>query len=357
MLFNTLKYSGGYLFKMMNENIDVMVQQTDTDILTGIIEMLTKWVGLSDAQQRAFVALINELKVTSQLVESSTGNLSTQFQELVLNASCQSKQLQGLLEKSRTVKINDEIITLPDTISNLDQALSDIISEVFNIAKLGITITYDVNDITSHIDKIDQNFTEISKISENQDPSQALENLKKINEISTMAKENVDAVLRGTLKTKETLQEVTTVDMSDNVRIKEHIADLMKAILEQNNEINNAIEETSVSSNAISMGVLNIITGMQFQDRTSQRLEHIIDSLEIMGTMLKTMDEETEPFVAGMDRSKVTDLILNQMIDGFQLSEVKERFIKAALRGEIINSTINSDDVDGFNSSDDVDLF
>ena len=344
-----------------------------------MLELLQRWSSLSEAQRRAFRALTNEIDVAANLIEVSTHNLSDQFQSLATGAAKQTNHLKELLGEANQLKFDDRVITLDDTVHMLDETLNDMVSKIVQVSRHGVSMAYELDDLIGYVESVSSCIDEISGITKQTtylalnakieaskageagrgfsivaDEVKELSN--SITRISDKISEQMESVSDSVKKGRETLREITTVDMSDNILAKEHIDGLMRAIVSQNQRFNDALAESAEMSKLVSSDVASMVTGMQFQDRTQQRLDHIKESLEVFCDMLQKIEGETLPHTAKAKVQLNAEEILNEMVDSFHLAEVKERFIKAALRGETLEEPVSAE-VDHAEASDDIDLF
>lgn len=111
----------------------------------------------------------------------------------------------------------------------------------------------------------------------------------------------------------------------------------------------------------VAKGFEDVVTLLQFQDRTSQRLTVISDALQSVAALAVKMHDETLEKIVISQQDQAEDRWIEELVSDIQLGEIRERFIKHALFdkcstlfAEIEAETDNSDRQD---STDDIELF
>ena len=81
----------------------------------------------------------------------------------------------------------------------------------------------------------------------------------------------------------------------------------------------------------VAKGFEEVVTLLQFQDRTSQRLTVISDALQSVAALVVKMHDETLEKVVLSQQDQVEDRWIEELVSDIQLGEIRERFIKHAL--------------------------
>ncbi|HEX2943689.1 MAG TPA: methyl-accepting chemotaxis protein, partial [Rhodopila sp.] len=156
-----------------------------------------------------------------------------------------------------------------------------------------------------------------------------------IQSLATDMNKQLKAVRDGIHTGHATLKQVASVDMSGNIQVKERLGALLPALVSRNTEIKSAVADAAREANAMSADVSGMITGIQFQDRTKQRLEHVIDTLHVIGEAVGDVMNTTRqavPELAG-DMTPDPDWVRN-LLSRYTMSELRERFVAQILDGE-----------------------
>ena len=355
--------------------INDLKDKVDDDIR----DILSKWVGLSDIQKRTFSALVKEIDVASSLIENSTVELSANFQNLATITQEQTKDLQSVLTRAGTVSIDGGEIPLPQVLHSLEDNLSDVVEQILHVAKHGMAMTYSLDDLEGHVDAAQECVSGIEEITKQTnylalnakieamrageagagfsivaDEVRALS--QSISDLSVQIRDEIDAVIRSVSEGRKSLLAVTTIDMSDNILSKERMGRIMESLISRSEDFSQTINHSAESSTKISAQISEMVTGLQFQDRTSQRLGLISDTLNIMGQAGEDLKTQTE-IIAGVDITPELDHAwMDSMISGLHLGEMRERFVKHALYDEEYTPEDNSND-ELQEAEDDIELF
>lgn len=103
-----------------------------------------------------------------------------------------------------------------------------------------------------------------------------------------------------------------------------------------------------------------LVTQMQFQDRTQQRLDLIGTTLNVLGRMMQELSHNTEPD-SGKTLLPEDKEWLEETISRMHLGEIRERFVRHALfdgTQDLFDHSLDQrKEVDHATSSDDIELF
>ncbi len=95
--------------------------------------------------------------------------------------------------------------------------------------------------------------------------------------------------------------------------------------------VSDAMKEAEV----ISADVTGMITGIQFQDRTRQRLEHVVDTLHVVDEGLEELKRSTEAWLPGpFDETSESVEWVAKLLDRFTLGDLRARFVTQILEGK-----------------------
>lgn len=126
---------------------------------------------------------------------------------------------------------------------------------------------------------------------------------------------------------KATLKRVATIDLSQNILAKARLEELLAALVTRGEALEAIVSAAANDASVISQDISSVVTGLQFQDRTSQRLKHISDALLAMDEACAEMASRTAPFVEGAEVSPDAHSgNIKRLLDSFTMTEVRERF-------------------------------
>lgn len=345
-------------------------------------ETIQRWLTVSDAVRRTNTALSEEIQTASDLVEASTDQLSSQFRQLVTHANEQSSQLREILASANQISLDGEAVDLSVVFNDLQVNLEGLVDRVIKVSEQGVTMIYNLEDLLGNVEAAEECVREIQDITKHTNllalnakieavrageagagfsvvADEVRQLSKNIASLSNRINEQMNAVSAGVQKGHEMLREVTTLDMSDNILAKEKIQIVMQSVIDQSQVFGDILGNSLDRSQNISNLIGTMTVGMQFQDRTAQRLSLIRETLSFLSeicTDLENQSLQENPDVMATEQGLDW---LETMVSQMHLGEMRERFIRHALKGEgAMDLDAQGDSsVAHQNASDDIELF
>ena len=138
----------------------------------------------------------------------------------------------------------------------------------------------------------------------------------------------VDAVSQGVRRGHVVLQEIATLDLTDSIMAKERIDKLIAAIIAQHGAFNTLLGDAAESSGKLTSTIGELVTGMQFQDRTKQHIAQVIDTL---GALEQTAAAQQEASCAAYPT-----LVVPTQMDGGLLARILERQTLGGMKARVL---------------------
>src|ERR671921_528051 len=101
----------------------------------GYDELLARWLGFSDMQHQCLDALANEVRRTSDLVETSTLEISSRFRDLAASAQEQTQRVEDIISVANSVTIDGESIPLDHVVATMQEILVEMVNNIVNLSK------------------------------------------------------------------------------------------------------------------------------------------------------------------------------------------------------------------------------
>jgi methyl-accepting chemotaxis protein len=141
MAFGLLKIiGGGAAAASVPQAADQRVQTATVEADAGTAipsydELLARWLGFSDMQRQCLDALANEVRRTSELVETSTLEISSRFRDLAASAKEQTQRVEDIISVANSVTIDGESIALDHVVATMQEILVEMVNNIVNLSK------------------------------------------------------------------------------------------------------------------------------------------------------------------------------------------------------------------------------
>lgn len=330
-------------------------QDAEIERLKGIAG---RWLSLSTVQERIIQNLCAEIDLASNYVEEHATRLSDRFRELAAAALAQTKRADTLTTIANVIELDGKPVALHDIADLLGAALDDVVAKILLLAQHSMGMVYSLDDAKKHVSDVEQCIGRIDKINRQTNLlalNAAIEAeragaagmtfrvvAREVRELSKSTKElaenmqsQISAVAEGVRKGHAMLKDVASIDMSGNVAAKERLADLITAMHRRDKRVSTIIDETARAATGISGDIGSIVTGLQFQDRTKQRLEQVVDTLQVVTDAILELRRETDAAVPNAAPDTVSYVAwLKDLLARYKLGEMRERFVARFLDGQ-----------------------
>ena len=320
------------------------------------VELLHRWTRLSSAQRKALNGFCKELLIASELLENSTLEVSQKFRRLATSASTQSQEISRIADLAKYVEIDGDRVLLEDVPKMLSKVLNEMVDQIVATARDAVSMTFVLNEVVDDVARVEKSLTGIKAINSQTNmlamnakieaarageagkgfavvSDEVRELSKSINGISEQIGEEVRSIAEGVRKGHDRLQMIASVDMSEQILAQDNISKLMNGLTEQNEKFNEMLVNSAGISQEISADIASLITGMQFQDRTKQRIENVVSAIGSVNEMAENLENDTVSVVpealAGDDQEW-----LNRLVESCTLNEQKERLMRAFFGGD-----------------------
>ncbi|MCF4127265.1 methyl-accepting chemotaxis protein [Methylobacterium sp. SyP6R] len=322
------------------------------------IDLLQSWLGLTTLQRRALEALVGELDRSSTHVEESVQGLTRRFENIAASTREQAEIVQGLGASIQSVEIDGHSVLLADVASGLGETLAALMDKVGGLSRQGGATARALDTVLSEIDAVEGSVARIEAI--NRQTNLLALNAKieaarageagrafavvadevrllaqSINTLSGTIKDQIGSIATGLRDSHGLLQDIATVDVSDESRSAEaRVHTVMQTLVAQNSRFAGILQQTAETTQSITTDVSGAIVALQFQDLTKQRLQNSQTVLQGLALELGRMAEATA--AQGIDPSGVApdQAWAEAMIASCTLGQVRDRLRRQILDQE-----------------------
>lgn len=346
-------------------------------------ELMSTWLGFADVQRRTLEAIQTELGRTSHHVEEATLDLSVRFRELAERAIEQSERVTQIVSMAGSVAIDGERVPLDQLVTSMQDMITDMVSNIVTLSRHAMSMVYLLDDVQKDVSELERSIGDIDSINRQTNflalnatieasrageagrtfavVAQEVRHLSRTTaELAERMRTKVGAVVKGVRNGHEILRQIANTDMSPQMLAKERVDKTMVSLVEQTNHFQSVLETAASVSNDMSSTIAHVITGMQFQDLTKQRIEAITDSLTVMEAGLSELEARIFGELPQSLRGREPKEWLDQLLGRFKLTEMRQRFVrKLLLEGTALDEhgVLDADAAGGESSEGDIELF
>jgi methyl-accepting chemotaxis protein len=318
---------------------------------------LREWMSLAVMQQRVIRSLADEIARTSGFVETEADDLSSRFRRLALSAQQQTARVDSLTRLAKGIEIDGELVPMDSITQLLENTLSDVVAKILMLSKDSMSMVYALQELKSNVERVDGAMVQLSGINRTTNMlamnarieaerageagktfrvvAQELRELSKATESVFVSMSNeLNALTAGIASGQDTLQRVATIDMSENILAREKLEVLLAALLRRGSRLEEIVAEAVQEAGLISADVDGMVTGIQFQDRTKQSLEHVVDTMDVVNDAIEQIRVDTAAALPGLAELEPDTTWVKSLLDRFKLSEMRERFVREILDGK-----------------------
>lgn len=288
----------------------------DGDSVSPHYRLLQRWISFAEMQQRVIGTLAAEITRTSDFVETEADSLSLRFQRLATNAQQQTARVDNLTSLSTGIDVEGKTVRIDQITELFQTTLDEVVSKILLLSKdsmsmvdaleaLGASVQ-NVGKCNASIDIINGtlNMLALNARIEGERAggagaafrvvaNEVYELSKTTKTLATSMKAELKAMVDGIMISRNTLARVAAVDVADDILVKERLEILLKSLVRNNNKIEVVVSDAVRELAAMSTDIAGMVTGIQFQDKTKQRLEHVVDTLQVIGQALKEIKIST----------------------------------------------------------------
>jgi methyl-accepting chemotaxis protein len=345
-----------------------------------LTQLLLDWMALATVQGRVLEQIGREISITSRYVEHHVVDLSATFHKLTRAALDQSSRVDVLAGIAGSLTVDGAPASIDDVALLLDTSLSTVGAKMGQITSNANTLVETLGGLSKTAADAQKSVIEINKINsqtkllalnatiEAARAGEAGAGFKvvadEVKNLSTETKSlaeriqgHVALLVQGIEQSGKRLQAVSVGDAVDSEGTRAKLGQLVAAVRARDEQIAPVIDEASRAARDISQNISGLVQGIQFQDRTTQRLQHTVDALTFMKEASASMAERTQSAIPGLEVGEERIMSsMQELLKRFTLGEVRDRFVASILAGEAPQPLEDTASVSTANAGD-VELF
>lgn len=255
--------------------------------------------------RRVAAEAAGELRDVADLIGRSSGDLTARFFDLARLTQSQTACVRDILEASGVHTVGQEGDDFSAVIGHLGGTLGEFVREVLHMSKQAVSMVRAIDRVIEDLSRLSHSVEGIDRIT-------AKTNLLALNarieaerageagrsfgvvagevrDLSRATSELADgikhqiAAISEALKTGyATLAEVASMDMTGQIEAKEEVERTLVMLKERDALLTASVRTSMDNAQAIEAAVGQVVTDLQFEDRTHQRLERIAAALDVL---------------------------------------------------------------------------
>jgi methyl-accepting chemotaxis protein len=320
--------------------------------------VLGRWASFATIQRRVIDSVGGEIKRTAADVETEVGGLTTAFQDLALRAKAQSTRVDALSSTAETVPIDGREVPLRDVASLVETAIAEMIRKIELLSGQAGGMVAALDGMAKSLEQVEACIDRVESINHRTNmlainarieavragnagnafavvASEIRELSVATQGLSQTMRDHMGEVVRGVHDSHAALRQVAAIDVSGTRDAEHQLTGMVGALIERSAGLGRTVEESAVDAQAIARQIGQIVTGMQFQDRTTQRLEQIVDTLAVLASAVGELQIETARAAPALSMAEtpVDVAWLTSLAGRYKLSEMRAKFVREVVEG------------------------
>lgn len=256
-----------------------------------------------DGSRFAAAVAADELRQLAQLIGSSSADLTARFFDLARSTQGQTACVREVLDIAGIVDSQAGGTEFSAVIGHLGGTLGEFVREVLHMSKQAVSMVRSIDVVLEDLSRLRHSVEGIDRIT-------AKTNLLALNarieaerageagrsfgvvagevrdlsratsELASGIKQEIHAISEALKNGHATLAEVASMDMTRQIEAKDEVEQTLLMLKERDQRLTAAAQASMENAEAIEQAVSAIVTDMQFEDRTHQRIDRVAMALD-----------------------------------------------------------------------------
>jgi len=307
---------------------------------------IAAWRQAGRTQLATLSAASHEIDSTVHSVDETILELGERFSALARQATGHAAGVQALLLTADQVVTSTETISLADMTALMRETLSQIVQGMVGMSTSAVSITEGLNAVCDRVGRITALNTDLQRINqqtrmlalnatiEAARAGQAGAGFAVVADEVRQLSSRTEALSRsmsgevggiGTVVREglATIGAVARIDMTGHMHTRDRLEAMLTAMLHRRAAMEGVMRDSAEGSTAIAGEISQIVAGLQFHDRSRQRLMLVRDMLAAAAALIDEAEAATQD--AGPAPMADQDW-LSRLAARFSMAEVRDRF-------------------------------
>ncbi|OJX79628.1 methyl-accepting chemotaxis protein [Magnetospirillum sp. 64-120] len=282
--------------------------------------------------RQAAAAASGELRDVANLIGSTSSDLTARFFDLARLTQSQTACVADILDASGASMGADGHEDFAEVIGHLGGTLSEFVREVLHMSKQAVSMVRAIDRVIEDLSRLSHSVEGIDRITAKTNllalnarieaeragdagrsfgvvAGEVRELSRATSELASGIKTEIATIAEALKSGHATLAEVASMDMTRQIEAKEEVERTLAFLKERDSLLTAAVHTSMENARAIESSVAKVVTDLQFEDRTHQRLERIAAALDVLaaeGVLRMSASSLADGGKPGADQDDVT---------------------------------------------------
>jgi methyl-accepting chemotaxis protein len=320
---------------------------------------LQRWASFGATARRIINSVTSEIRLAVQDMGAEISTVVGAFHQVARKARAQSDRVETLSTLANTITVDGDTIPLSEITSLLETTLGDGIAKVGSASSRAASAVDTMDEIASSLDHVERCIEQVDAINRQTNllalnarieaaragaagqafavvASEIRDLSRSTHSLSETMRAHLKKMIAGMRDSDEALRAVATLDLSTYLDGKAKVDRLMLAMVHRASHLSQIVSDAATDAKDVSRQIEHIVTGMQFEDRVTQRFEQVNDTLTVLHDAVGDLqDQGVAAFPElGTEQSQADNAWLKQLTSRHKLSDMRTRFVLHVIDGE-----------------------
>jgi len=244
-------------------------------------------------------------------IEMSSSGLNKKFKALANSAMNQANNFEKFTKLAKSIEYEGKKISMLEAFAMIDKSIGLSVEKTLFVSKMAIAMVYSLDEAMKALKEIEVHLKHITG------KDQA------IDESINIMKQKLVLIQSAMTGCFSILEEIATIDMNDNVIVKDSLNLLMHTIKMKSQFISDSMQDAIAEARKEAEGINALSSDMEYQDKAVQWINNSLDALKLLVENIKLRKNQVEfRFPITVNSTQAIEFA-----NTFKLSELQNYFV------------------------------